>query len=63
MRVRFEGVRFWGFETVVVGRGNALGWGNFGGVMGWEYFNSVAGEEGRPWEWAEGLRECVKGAE
>jgi len=35
----------------------------FGGVMGWEYFNSVAGEEGRPWEWAEGLRECVKGAE
>lgn len=31
MRVRFEGVRFWGFETVVVGRGNALGWGNFGG--------------------------------
>jgi acyl-homoserine lactone acylase PvdQ len=31
MRVRFEGVRFWGFETVVVGRGNALGWGDLGG--------------------------------
>ncbi|KAH6626242.1 glycoside hydrolase superfamily [Chaetomium sp. MPI-SDFR-AT-0129] len=23
----------------------------FGGVMGWEYFNSLPGEESRPWEW------------
>ncbi|KKK23679.1 hypothetical protein ARAM_006272 [Aspergillus rambellii] len=25
---------------------------NFGGVMGWEYFNSMPGERGKPWEWA-----------
>ncbi|KAK2756434.1 hypothetical protein FQN54_005326 [Arachnomyces sp. PD_36] len=24
----------------------------FGGVMGWEYFNSLPGEAARPWEWA-----------
>ena len=24
----------------------------FGGVMGWEYFNSLPGDRGRPWEWA-----------
>lgn len=26
--------------------------GRFGGVMGWEYFNSLPGGEERPWEWA-----------
>jgi chitinase len=25
---------------------------NFGGVMGWEYFNSMPGQRERPWEWA-----------
>ncbi|KAK3114349.1 hypothetical protein LTR53_007436 [Teratosphaeriaceae sp. CCFEE 6253] len=25
---------------------------NFGGVMGWEYFNALPGDRGRPWEWA-----------
>ncbi len=25
---------------------------NFGGVMGWEYFNSLPGGRERPWEWA-----------
>jgi hypothetical protein len=25
---------------------------NFGGVMGWEYFNSLPGDASRPWEWA-----------
>jgi len=24
----------------------------FGGVMGWEYFNSLPGDRARPWEWA-----------
>ena len=24
----------------------------FGGIMGWEYFNSEPGGEARPWEWA-----------
>lgn len=24
----------------------------FGGVMGWEYFNSLPGDRKRPWEWA-----------
>ena len=32
----------------------------FGGVMGWEYFNSVAGDEGRPWEWAEAVGKIVR---
>ncbi|CAK7244984.1 MAG: hypothetical protein STHCBS139747_006550 [Sporothrix thermara] len=27
--------------------------GPFGGVSGWEYFNSLPGGEKRPWEWAE----------
>lgn len=25
---------------------------NFGGVMGWEYFNSLPGDRAKPWEWA-----------
>ncbi|KAF5867179.1 hypothetical protein ETB97_004100 [Aspergillus alliaceus] len=25
---------------------------NFGGVMGWEYFNSKPGEREKPWQWA-----------
>lgn len=30
-----------------------LRYGNqFGGVMGWEYFNSLPGDRERPWEWA-----------
>lgn len=25
---------------------------NFGGVMGWEYFNALPGEREKPWQWA-----------
>ena len=25
---------------------------DFGGVMGWEYFNALPGDAARPWEWA-----------
>lgn len=25
---------------------------NFGGVMGWEYFNALPGARGKPWQWA-----------
>lgn len=32
----------------------------FGGVMGWEYFNSSPGGEIRPWEWAMGMAGCVR---
>ena len=32
----------------------------FGGVMGWEYFNSSAGNEHRPWEWVERVGQAVK---
>lgn len=32
----------------------------FGGVMGWEYFNSEPGGEGRPWVWAIGMMESVR---
>jgi len=39
-------------------------WPRFGGVMGWEYFNCVVeGREGRPWEWAEGMRRFVRDCE
>lgn len=31
----------------------------FGGVMGWEYFNSKPGDEGAPWEWAAHMMTCV----
>ncbi|KAL9103609.1 MAG: hypothetical protein Q9163_001373 [Psora crenata] len=32
----------------------------FGGVMGWEYFNSKPGDEGRPWEWAHGMERTLR---
>ena len=32
----------------------------FGGVMGWEYFCSMPGGETKPWEWAFGMKQCVK---
>jgi chitinase len=25
---------------------------SFGGVMGWEFFNSLPGERAKPWQWA-----------
>lgn len=31
----------------------------FGGVMGWEYFNSLPGGVERPWEWARWMRRCM----
>ena len=31
-----------------------------GGVMGWEYFNSVPGGEDRPWEWAEAMMKTTR---
>ncbi|KAF1350045.1 family 18 chitinase glycoside hydrolase [Delphinella strobiligena] len=33
---------------------------NFGGVMGWEYFNSLPGDAGRPWEWAAGMVQTLR---
>ncbi|KAH0614461.1 uncharacterized protein H6S33_000097 [Morchella sextelata] len=32
----------------------------FGGVMGWEYFNSLPGGVGKPWEWAENVGMAVE---
>ncbi|GAB7338317.1 hypothetical protein MBLNU457_4628t1 [Dothideomycetes sp. NU457] len=32
----------------------------FGGVMGWEYFNSLPGGEERPWEWAGAMARVVR---
>jgi chitinase len=32
----------------------------FGGVMGWEYFNSLPGDRDRPWEWAEFMTKNVR---
>lgn len=32
----------------------------FGGVMGWEYFNSLPGGCERPWEWAELMMKTVR---
>lgn len=34
----------------------------FGGVMGWEYFNSLPGGKERPWEWARAMTALLKGA-
>lgn len=33
----------------------------FGGVMGWEYFNSLPGGEERPWEWAALMTKLLRG--
>ncbi|KAH8146399.1 uncharacterized protein LAJ45_09592 [Morchella importuna] len=32
----------------------------FGGVMGWEYFNGLPGDVGKPWEWAENVGMAVE---
>ncbi|TQS33467.1 hypothetical protein Golomagni_06187, partial [Golovinomyces magnicellulatus] len=32
----------------------------FGGVMGWEYFNSLPGDSHRPWEWARELTRLMR---
>ncbi|KAK2608388.1 hypothetical protein QQS21_003074 [Conoideocrella luteorostrata] len=32
----------------------------FGGVMGWEYFNSLPGDASRPWEWASNLSSLLR---
>lgn len=33
---------------------------NFGGVMGWEYFNSLPGDSARPWEWAANMARTIR---
>lgn len=33
---------------------------NFGGVMGWEYFNSRPGEQEQPWQWAAQMSMIMK---
>ncbi|KAK3378252.1 glycoside hydrolase superfamily [Podospora didyma] len=33
----------------------------FGGVMGWEYFNSLPGARQRPWEWAQMMTALLRG--
>ncbi|CAN8095758.1 unnamed protein product [Discula destructiva] len=32
---------------------------NFGGIMGWEYFNSLPGGRERPWEWAQWMTKVM----
>ena len=32
----------------------------FGGVMGWEYYNSLPGDKERPWEWAGWMTRCLR---
>jgi hypothetical protein len=32
----------------------------FGGVMGWEYFCAMPGEEERPWEWVENISRTIR---
>lgn len=34
---------------------------SFGGVMGWEYFNSLPGGRERPWEWAAFMTQKLRG--
>jgi hypothetical protein len=33
----------------------------FGGVMGWEYFNSLPGGREKPWEWARWMTVLLRG--
>jgi len=33
---------------------------SFGGVMGWEYFNALPGNQERPWEWAAHMSELMR---
>lgn len=33
---------------------------NFGGIMGWEYFNSLPGDKDRPWEWARTMTAMIR---
>ncbi|KAK0728168.1 glycoside hydrolase family 18 protein [Lasiosphaeria miniovina] len=33
----------------------------FGGVMGWEYFNSLPGGRAKPWEWAQAMTALLRG--
>lgn len=35
---------------------------DFGGVMGWEYFNSLPGDTARPWEWAAYMTAHLRGS-
>lgn len=37
--------------------------GAFGGVMGWEYFNSLPGGRAAPWEWAAWMTVLLGGGE
>lgn len=37
--------------------------GRFGGIMGWEYFNSLPGGRERPWEWALFMTRIMAGGE
>ena len=32
----------------------------FGGVMGWEYYNSLPGDAARPWEWAANMARTIR---
>lgn len=35
---------------------------NFGGVMGWEYFNALPGGKERPWEWVANMARIIRTA-
>lgn len=34
---------------------------DFGGIMGWEYFNALPGDQARPWEWAARIGRATRG--
>lgn len=35
-------------------------YGTIGGIMGWEYFNSVPGGTTEPWKWAQEMTEILR---
>lgn len=35
-------------------------YGTIGGIMGWEYFNSVPGGTAEPWKWAQEMTEILR---
>lgn len=35
-------------------------YGTIGGIMGWEYFNSVPGGTAAPWQWAQDMTQILR---
>jgi chitinase len=56
-----NGGQYVGFDVLNRTIGQLRGkYGEIGGVMGWEYFNSKPGGTAEPWEWAQEMTEILR---